>query len=51
MPGALANGAGIIIAGFIDMATGQKPAWRFFFRLLAVMILPAAVASLYCLSM
>ncbi|GFZ52303.1 hypothetical protein JCM24511_10076 [Saitozyma sp. JCM 24511] len=51
MPGALANVAGIIIAGFIDMATGQKPAWRFFFRLLVVMILPAAVASLYCLSM
>jgi MFS family permease len=49
MSGALANVTGIIIAGFLsfDEATGQKAAWRFFFRLLAVMILPAAVASLY----
>jgi MFS family permease len=47
MSGVLANVSGIIVAGFLsfDTATDQKAAWRFFFRLLAVMIIPAAVAS------
>lgn len=49
MSGPIANTSGIIVAGFIDMApgTGQAAAWRWFFRMLAIMILPVAVASLF----
>lgn len=49
MSGALANVSGTIIAGFLEYipGDGQMAAWRWFFRLLAVLIIPTAVASLF----
>jgi len=49
MSGALANVSGIMVAGFMEYIPGggQMAAWRWFFRLLAFLIFPAALASLY----
>ncbi|CDZ96608.1 Predicted transporter (major facilitator superfamily) [Phaffia rhodozyma] len=49
LAGALANTTGTIIAGFIEYIPngGQGEAWRWFFRILAILIMPLAIASLY----
>ncbi|CED82297.1 Predicted transporter (major facilitator superfamily) [Phaffia rhodozyma] len=49
MSGALANTTGIIIAGFVEYIPngGQGEAWRWFFRILAILIMPFAIGSLY----
>ncbi|ORX38296.1 major facilitator superfamily domain-containing protein [Kockovaella imperatae] len=49
MSGALANVTGILVAGFIEYIPthGQGAPWRWFFRLLAFLILPFAVGSLF----
>ena len=49
MSGALANVTGIIVAGFVEYipSSGQGAPWRWFFRILAIIILPFAVGSLY----
>jgi MFS family permease len=48
MSGALANVTGVIIAGVIDLIPlhGQGASWRWFFRVVAVIIIPFAVAAL-----
>lgn len=47
--GALANVTGVIIAGIIDLIPlhGQGASWRWFFRILAVIIIPFAAISMY----
>lgn len=51
MSGSIANVTGTIVAGFIQFIPGghgtQMQSWRWFFRLLAVMILPMALAALF----
>ena len=49
MSGALANVTGLIVAGFVSYIPthGQGEAWRWFFRILAIVILPVAVGSLF----
>lgn len=49
MSGALANVSGVIIAGIIDLIPlhGQGASWRWFFRVVAVIIIPFAVISIY----
>jgi MFS family permease len=49
LSGALANVSGIIVAGFIEYIPthGQGAPWRWFFRLLAFLIIPTAIGSLY----
>jgi MFS family permease len=49
LSGPLGNVTGSIIAGFIQYIPngGQMSAWRWFFRILCIMILPVAVGSLY----
>lgn len=50
MAGAISNVTGTVVAGFIEFIPGghgvQMQSWRWFFRLLAVMILPMAAAGL-----
>ena len=48
MSGALANVTGVLIAGFVEYipTKGQGEAWRWFFRILAILIIPMAMASL-----
>lgn len=45
----LTRPSGIIVAGFVEYipSQGQGVAWRWFFRILAALILPVAVGSLY----
>lgn len=45
--GAIANVAGIVVAGFVAYIPqgGQMQDWRWFFRILAIIILPAALLS------
>lgn len=51
MSGSIANVTGTIVAGFIQFIPSghgtQMQSWRWFFRLLAVMILPMALAALF----
>lgn len=49
MAGALANVTGIIVAGFVEYIPngGQMRAWRWFFRILAVVILIPSFLSVY----
>lgn len=49
MSGALANVTGIIVAGFVEYipSSGQGAPWRWFFRILAIIILPFAVGGIY----
>jgi MFS family permease len=49
MSGALANVSGIIVAGFIEYipTKGQGAPWRWFFRILAMLIVPTAIGSLW----
>lgn len=49
MSGALANVTGIIIAGFVEYIPthGQGAPWRWFFRILGIMIIPVAIGSLF----
>ena len=49
MAGALANVTGVIIAGFVEYIPthGQGEAWRWFFRILAIIIIPVAVGSMF----
>ena len=48
MSGALANVTGVLVAGFVEYIPthGQGEAWRWFFRILAILIVPFALASL-----
>ncbi len=49
LSGALANVSGLMIAGFISYipGSGQMTDWRWFFRLMAFVILPCAAGSLF----
>ena len=50
MAGALANVSGIIVAGFVEYIPngGQMRAWRWFFRILAIVIsIPAICSAIY----
>jgi len=47
LSGALANVTGLVIAGFFGFITagGQQAAWRWFFRMITIVIVPFAFAS------
>lgn len=49
MSGSIASATGTVIAGFIEHipGTGQMTAWRWFFRIVAALVLPVAAVSYF----